>query len=377
MAWNRLTTNMYTRNYQRHKQFRPSLGINEYCFIRREHECGKLFNASKSCFVACPTNEDLEPILGLISEKLAKVGIEPIIAIKERSYGQDIFCTKICGKIIESRFCIVILDDTKREEENFPNPNVYYEYGLMTSMKKHIIPLQRDGLKLAFNIQSHDTIKYTPSNINLELERAIRDAIIITENKEVENMDISTPDRLIHRKFELSGFPLKDSKWILSDVIQDTNFLGFGCEQLPLYVLMGKIDERVEQNQYLDDLEIIIYRTEKMFDEIHERIARIEEMRKSIQEGDTESYEESYLGRLNSYEIRKELVVLEKNKTILDNLENVIIGFIINDPEDKDSFINKANEIIESKPRYKLVVSDGNKVVIEGIEISLEQRDLV
>jgi hypothetical protein len=122
------------------------------------HNCGKIFGASKSCFIACPTDEELEPILELMSEKLTKMGVEPVIAVKERAYGQDIFCTKICGKIIESRFCAVFLDDTIINKQNIPNPNVYYEYGLMTSLRKHIIPLQKDSLKLAFNIQSYDTI---------------------------------------------------------------------------------------------------------------------------------------------------------------------------------------------------------------------------
>jgi len=142
-----------------------SFGTNEQCFIRKEHKCGKFFGASKSCFIACPTDDKIETILELMSEKLMKVGIEPIIAVKERAYGQDIFCTKICGKIIESKFCIVILDDAVRENGNIPNPNVYYEYGLMTSLRKHIIPLQRDDLHLAFNIQSYDTIKYNNKNI--------------------------------------------------------------------------------------------------------------------------------------------------------------------------------------------------------------------
>src|SRR5574337_706789 len=83
-----------------------SSALNEQCFIRKQHKCGKMYGASKSCFIACPTDDDLEPILELMSEKLTKLGIEPIIAVKERAYGQDIFCTKICGKIIESRFCI-------------------------------------------------------------------------------------------------------------------------------------------------------------------------------------------------------------------------------------------------------------------------------
>ena len=65
--------------------------VNERCFIRKEHKCGKIFGASKSCFIACPDEEGLEPILELFSEKLAKVGIETTIAVKERAYGQDIF----------------------------------------------------------------------------------------------------------------------------------------------------------------------------------------------------------------------------------------------------------------------------------------------
>ena len=60
----------------------------EQCFIRKDHKCGKLLGASKSCFIACPTDDDLEPILGLMSEKLSKVGIEPIIAVKERAMGR-------------------------------------------------------------------------------------------------------------------------------------------------------------------------------------------------------------------------------------------------------------------------------------------------
>ena len=119
-----------------------SFSMNERCFIRKQHACGKMHGASKSCFIACPTDDDLEPILGLMSEKLKKWGIDPIIAVKDRAYGQDIFCIKICGKIIESKFCIVILDDSIKDGISIPNPNVYYEYGLMTSLQKHIIPLQ-------------------------------------------------------------------------------------------------------------------------------------------------------------------------------------------------------------------------------------------
>jgi len=126
------------------------------CVVRKDHSCGKFLGASKSCFVACPSTEEVETMLALIIEKLTKIGVEPVIAIKERAYGQDIFCTKICGKIIESQFCLVILDDTiepiNGSGANIPNPNVYYEYGLMTALGKYVIPLQKEGQELAFNI---------------------------------------------------------------------------------------------------------------------------------------------------------------------------------------------------------------------------------
>jgi len=143
-------SSLYNLDESKSKQ----LKINEQCFIRKDHKCGKMFGASKSCFIACPSENGIEITLELISEKLTKAGIEAIIAVKERAYGQDIFCTKICGKIIESRFCLVILDDSIIEKRNIPNPNVYYEYGLMTALQKHIIPLQKDNLKLAFNLLS-------------------------------------------------------------------------------------------------------------------------------------------------------------------------------------------------------------------------------
>ena len=102
--------------------------------------------------------KEIKIMTDLITEKLTKIGIEPIIAIEQRAYGQDIFCIKICGKIIESQFCIVILDDTVEQINGanvlIPNPNVYYEYGLMTALGKHVIPLQKDGQDLAFNIQT-------------------------------------------------------------------------------------------------------------------------------------------------------------------------------------------------------------------------------
>ena len=203
------------------------------CVIRKDHSCGKFLGASKSCFVACPSTEEIKYITDIITEKLTKIGIEPIIAIEKRAYGQDIFCTKICGKIIESQFCLVILDDAiepiNGSRVNIPNPNVYYEYGLMTTLNKHVIPLQKEGQKLAFNIQTHDTIKYTPSNLSIELDQAFKDAIKMTQEDRSGYEAIGAGSvRLYTRCLEINGYQKKDYEWFLADDIEDTVFSGFG-----------------------------------------------------------------------------------------------------------------------------------------------------
>jgi hypothetical protein len=161
------------------------------CFIRRSHSCGKYIGASKSCFIACPSSSDFALVTEIIHQKLNKIGVEPVQALKDRAYGEDIFCTKICGKIIESQFCIVVLDDfpekVKGETVYVPNPNVYYEYGLMTALGKYVIPLQKEDQKLAFNIYTHDTIKYNNSNLSVELDRALMDAKKYIEEKKSAN----------------------------------------------------------------------------------------------------------------------------------------------------------------------------------------------
>lgn len=238
------------------------------CFVRKDHTCGKFLGASKSCFIACPSDDDIVPLLSLISEKLTKIGIEPVIAIKDRAYGQDIFCTKICGKIIESQFCLVILDDTikkytKTQSSNVPNPNVYYEYGLMTSLGKHLIPLQKSAQELAFNIQTHDTIKYTPGNLPGELDRAFKDAIKITkEVSETSSSAAITPRRLIDRSLEISGYIKQGYKWFLSDEIEDTGFTGYNNQPDGSLLFLSTANSKTELENCLTDIQVLIKRLE-------------------------------------------------------------------------------------------------------------------
>lgn len=320
-----------------------SFPINERCFIRKEHECGKMFGPSKSCFIACPTNDDLEPILGLMYEKLSKVGIEPIVAVKERAYGQDIFCTKICGKIIESRFCIVILDDSIKEGNNIPNPNVYYEYGLMTALRKHIIPLQKEDLELAFNIQSYDTIKYNNKNITTELDSAIRDAIRLTEAKEPEKAAQPMDEMFILRRMELAGFS-EIFDGFLSNEINDTGFKGFRHHENGFIACLGKVDDDKDIQSYIEDLNIVIFRMEKKAKALEEEIRKL----KSIDV----SQDHRIIGRRST----------EMEEKLLRIMSTIFIGFLIKPEIDFDILLKSANMILKDKERYKITCNHDDKI---------------
>ncbi len=230
------------------------------------------------CFIACPNPKEVGLELEIISEKLQKEGIDSFIAVRERAYGEDIFCTKICGKIIESMFCIVLLNDAKSNESNelIPNPNVYYEYGLMTALKKEIIPLQHSEHNLAFNIQSLETIKYTNENLVDELEKAIKKTLAIIEmTRKTEQLEIESDvyTRKIFWMLESKGFTpqSRDSRDFLLDTSDNTVFMKYiDSENDPIFIVIAKnnemtmdiiggmkaISSRIEKIKYRNEIEI-------------------------------------------------------------------------------------------------------------------------
>lgn len=354
------------------KQF----SLNRACFIRKNHTCGKVFGASKSCFIACPTEDEIETQLALITEKLGKVGIEAIIATKERAYGQDIFCTKICGKIIESKFCLVILNDKRAKGHNVPNPNVYYEYGLMTALNKHIIPLQEEKSSLAFNIQSYDTIKYNSKNLAGELDIAINDAIRITESLQQVATKYTLSDKTVMRNFELSGFEFRSqqSNWFLKSALQGTGFIGFANYSGKFYVYLGKINNENELMAYLEDLKMVLYRTDKKHGELQNSIDRA---KKEIRRVEIEAKKTSFV--LNIRSGQKESSLRENIKEQEERLElmsTIFIGFIIDSGLNRTVFVEKALSLVSQNGRYKLVFDEDGEIKFNNIAVDLRPTTL-
>src|SRR5262249_27983280 len=94
--------------------------------------------------------------------------------------GQNVFCAKICSKIITAQFCIVLINNDEIDSREIPNANVNMEYGLMLGFNKYILPFQRASQRLPFNVAGLDTIKYNDRDFERQAAQAIDQAIAAT-----------------------------------------------------------------------------------------------------------------------------------------------------------------------------------------------------
>jgi len=154
--------------------------INKTCIIGLP-TCDYAFNSSRMVFIAAPSDEDFSLELSLLTKILEERDYEVSIALRETNPAKLAFCTKICSKIIQSQFCIALLNPSKHAQDQsikIPNPNVHFEYGMMLSFHKHVIPFQEEDESLPFNIQGLDTIKYSKGNFEKKAIEIIEDAIL-------------------------------------------------------------------------------------------------------------------------------------------------------------------------------------------------------
>ena len=243
----------------------------------------------------------------------------------------------------------------------------------MTSLGKHIIPLQKEDLKLAFNIQSYDTIKYTSGNIGTELDRAIKDAIRITESRDKEDKKAEgLPEKFILRHFELSGLELKDEEWFLDDVINDTEFKGFGQYAEAFYVYLGKLEDQEEMQTYLDDLNIVIYRTEKKFEDLERDIQELEKKIKQFESNPKYELEAGYsissiIGGIPN--LKNEI---KDKKSKADLMSHIYIGFIINSEIDISDFIKNAEIMVSKYHRFSLTYNKNSEILFGDIKVNLD-----
>jgi len=199
---------------------------NEKCYIGMP-SCGYGYESAKLCFVACPSDEEYTLKIDAIKDIVEAKQYECHIALKKIDPGNFAFCTKICSKIIQSQFCIVLLDPSKtKDKPEYPNPNVHLEYGMMMSQNKHIIPLQNEKYDLPFNIAPLDTLKYNEKNFKVLINEAVDHAINKFSNKEMSGTMPQGPD--IRTFYNILGFKFSDIKVGLMDFLfKLAGYLGF------------------------------------------------------------------------------------------------------------------------------------------------------
>ena len=81
----------------------------------------------------------------------------------------------------------------------------------------------------------------------------------------------------------LTGFEPKGDNWFLSDVIEDTDFKGFGHCQKGFYLYLGRIENRDKLQNYLEDLNVILYRTEKKAGELDQKVKKLRKEKKELE----------------------------------------------------------------------------------------------
>lgn len=199
------------------------LSRNLRCVVRTQN-CGRMFASTMSAFVACPGAESVALELEIIKAILERQGLDPYIAIENYDPAKDVFCEKICTRIIESKLCVVLLTDPLLPNgHRSPNPNVYYEYGLMTAFGKPIIPLQRADHELAFNVQSLDTIKYNNFDLKRLFERVLAGTLDSVACDERKSITTGEPIKTLSFYMELQGYGKTGSQ-----VVHGTSFKHFG-----------------------------------------------------------------------------------------------------------------------------------------------------
>jgi len=225
-----------------------SEAINPKCFFGLPL-CGFGFESSRHCFVACPSDDEFQLELEVIKDELANHNYEAYIAVEQFKGGKNIFCTKICSKIISSHFCLVLLNESRHRKKNMliPNPNVHFEYGLICSLHKYVIPMKRQPEELSFNVSPLDTIVYSKSDFRSKLATAVSDAV-----KSFAGGPTAPQSTLIDRQIiefmSLRGSVLADLVNDMSKMLYDLGgalgFFLFTGQQFTYFANAETLDER-------------------------------------------------------------------------------------------------------------------------------------
>jgi hypothetical protein len=125
------------------------------------------------------------------------------------------------------------------------------------------------------------------------LDRAFKDAAKITqEDRSGHEYQEAISERLFSRCLEINDYQRKDSRWFLSDDIEDTVFNGYGHPERREYLFFTVANDKEFLRACLTDTQVITKRLESKY---HDFVEQIESLSTEIEqlEKDLKSEEEA------------------------------------------------------------------------------------
>jgi hypothetical protein len=244
--------------------------VNETCIIGLP-TCGYAFSGNRMVFIAAPSDDEFELELEILSSLLEEKEYDASIAVKNLEPGKFAFCKKICSKIITSQFCVVLLNSSAHIDHNeikIPNPNVHLEYGMMLAFKKYIIPFQRKGEALPFNVQPLDTVIYTKGNFKEKATQAIDGGILAASTTARQTSDLVS-NEVLTRYLAVRGLKFTDlNSSEATHLYRLGSFLGFSLLDGREIVYFGMFDREDEKE--------VIFRLKLLLQNIFQTIEKYE-----------------------------------------------------------------------------------------------------
>jgi hypothetical protein len=198
--------------------------LQSHCFISDSRAC-KANKIKNTVFIIGSGSSEFKKEIDEIEDVLDGFNLKGYFALlSEKEKGLDAFCDKICSKIKEAKFCVVLLnnpilrtceDDNKSSSDSIraPSANVYYEFGIAIALGKPVIPIIRSGLRLPFDVQHLDSIIYTDLS---DLKKKLKNTILPTLEKkkpEFKTNNIQLVDHIYGPLYnEISRFLSKKDK---------------------------------------------------------------------------------------------------------------------------------------------------------------------
>jgi hypothetical protein len=149
----------------------PEKMQNESCIVGLPY-CGHFFGSEPIVFMAVSDIGRYSDETGILAGLLQDNGLRPYLAPETVKQEKTEFCEKICSRIINSRFCIVFIDNDSRGSSD-----VHMLYGLMLAFNKIVVPLEknaagRDG------IRPLPSILYYPDNFMTVAQSVVGEAVV-------------------------------------------------------------------------------------------------------------------------------------------------------------------------------------------------------